>query len=57
MKTPEEMRQKTLDVIQNCRGDYEGMHEETDNLMEELLIEMGYGEMVSLIRDTTRWYA
>ena len=57
MKTPEEMRQQTLDVIQQNRGDCEGMHSETDNLMEELLIELGYGEMVKLIRDTTRWYA
>lgn len=57
MKTPEEMRQETLRIIQECKGDCEGMHSETDNLMEELLIELGYGEMVSLIRDTTRWYA
>lgn len=57
MKTPEQMVKETLRVIQECKCDCEGMHSETDNLMEELLIKLGYGEMVSLIRDTTRWYA
>lgn len=29
----------------------------TDDLMEELLIDLGYGEGVRLIRETGRWYA
>jgi hypothetical protein len=35
----------------------EGLHQATDDLMEETLIALGYGEGIAAIRSTTRWYA
>ena len=32
-------------------------HKKTDELMENLLIELGYGAGIKLIRKTYRWYA
>lgn len=37
--------------------DYEACHSDTDDLMEQALISLGYGEGIALIRKTTRWYA
>ena len=37
--------------------DYEASHVELDKLMEELLIELGYEELVAFIRTQVRWYA
>ncbi len=37
-------------------GDPEARHGDTDKLMEELLIELGYGEGVARIREHDRWY-
>lgn len=38
-------------------GDEEGCHGDTDRLMEEQLIALGFIEGVNIIRKTTRWYA
>jgi len=36
--------------------DPESFHGDTDDLMEELLISLGYRKGVELIRNKTRWY-
>lgn len=35
----------------------EGFHIETDALMEELLTQLGYGDLVERIQFGTRWYS
>lgn len=37
--------------------DPERTHGETDDLMEQLLIDLGYGAGIAQIRTMTRWYA
>lgn len=37
--------------------DPEGTHGETDALMEQILIDLGYGAGIKEIRKMTRWYA
>jgi hypothetical protein len=37
--------------------DTEERHLRTDQMMEDLLISLGYGEGIDLIRGSTRWYA
>ena len=55
--TPERFLEEVRIIgMANC-GDVEALHAETDNLMEELLISLGYGEGVELIRNMERWYA
>ena len=55
--TPERFLEEVRIIgVANC-GDVESLHAETDNLMEELLISLGYGEGVELIRNMERWYA
>lgn len=60
--TPEEAAAKVRDIINanqsDCYGpDVESIHTYTDTLMEEILISLGYGDAVDLIRDTERWYS
>lgn len=56
-KTPEQMVKEVDKIVRTCGGDIEAMHSETDELMENLLIDLGYVDMVKRIRDTERWYA
>jgi len=37
--------------------DPERVHSRLDQLMEEVLLELGYQEGIEMIRETTRWYA
>lgn len=55
--TPGQFTRLVQEVITSRGPDYEGAHARTDNLMEEVLIELGYLEGVELIRKTTRHYA
>ena len=58
--TPEDFRDKVAKAISEDAthdNDCEALHEITDMLMEDRLIELGYGEAVELIRNTNRWYA
>jgi hypothetical protein len=45
------------DIIDNPGGDAEVGHIKADELMEELLISLGYEEGVTLMRGMMRWYA
>jgi hypothetical protein len=55
--TPEEFAQKVKFLIKEGRGDNEVLHGDTDDLMEDLLIALGYEEGIEIIRNTERWYA
>ena len=55
--TPEEFKNKVIEGLSPKNGDEESTHCNTDYLMEELLISLGYDEGVELIRKSTRWYA
>ena len=55
--TPEEFKNEVIKGLDPMNGDEESTHGNTDYLMEELLIFLGYGEGIELIRKSTRWYA
>lgn len=54
--TPDEFAEEAKKILLPL-GDPEGKHHDTDDLMEDLLVSLGYGEGVTIIRDSTRWYA
>jgi len=58
--TPEEFHKK-LKVIyaKDARAglDPEYNHDESDTLMEDLLIELGYKKGIAYLRDQVRWYS
>ena len=41
----------------NLGGDAEAAHGAADDLMEVVLTELGYGEMVSAYQGIDKWYA
>ena len=53
--TPEEFK-KAMQKIDD-RGDKEYGHMEADELMCDLLEELGYGEGVDIFRQMSKWYA
>jgi len=56
--TPEEFYDAVASILQGqYAGDYEMTHSETDELMETVLRELGYGHGIDLIEDSERWYA
>jgi len=59
--TPERFLERVLELEgpwgRNWASDPEHSHGETDRLMEEVLIGLGYGAGVDLIRKQIRWYA
>jgi len=55
--TPDEFLDMVKSVLRHCAGDTEKSHVKTDEIMEELLIELGYSDGVAEIRSSGRWYA
>ena len=55
--SPEEFKEKIEGIILNLSHDKECCHSSTDDAMENLLIALGYGEAIGLIKTTTRWYS
>ena len=53
--THEEFKDKVSDILTNYNP--EVAHPDTDELMEDLLVELGYGAGIEIIRKSTRWYA
>lgn len=53
--TPEEFAGK-MEWIRRG-GDIEVMHAEADELMAQMLVELGYGEGVAIFKAMERWYA
>ena len=60
MITPEEFAEQMRNIA-NGNGPYgfdeEVSHGSGDYLMEETLIELGYGEGVEIFRNMPKWYA
>jgi hypothetical protein len=57
MMTPYEFLQKVKQIERDYTHDVEAMHSRLDEAMEELLIDLGYGEAVEYVRKLERWYA
>ena len=55
--TPEEFRQAVEKALEKEDEDVERSHISTDELMEECLRSLGYGEGIDLIEKSRRWYA
>ena len=41
----------------NTGNDYEAIHYRADNLLCELLISLGYGEVITVYKKIIRWHA
>ncbi len=54
---PDTFRRMIKSLIDKLGEDEEACHGKTDDAMEELLISLGYGGGIKLIRNTTRWCA
>lgn len=55
--TTDSFLEKVKETIRKHNDDVEVMHSVLDELMEDVLIELGYAEAVEHIRDSERWYA
>jgi len=55
MITPEEAAQRMREINKN--GDTEGAHCEADDLLCEILKELGFGEAVEIFENMDKWYA
>jgi hypothetical protein len=55
--TPEEFKVTVDSVISEIGADTEVVHSKTDDLMEELLVSLGYQDAVESIRKLERWYS
>lgn len=54
---PNEFLEKIKHIEWMYSGDTEMMHSELDVAMENLLVELGYGEAVEYLKRLERWYA
>lgn len=62
MMTPEEFEQKMNDInTGNFYGtdqyDEEDTHRDMDNIMCNLLRDLGYGKGIDIFKDTPKWYS
>lgn len=57
MKTPEEFLEEVKRLSKEIGYDEEEFHCRTDDLMGNLLIDLGYRDGIELIRRHTRWYS
>ena len=55
--TPEEFTKRMQEIHNRYSDDEEVVHSEMDDLMCELLRELGYGEGVDIFDNTHKWYA
>jgi hypothetical protein len=55
--SPEEFTERVRGIVEKLDGDAEAYHGAIDDLMEETLIELGYGEGVEMLRKPARWYS
>lgn len=54
--TPEEFKRKMQEICSNT-DDREAMHGEADDLLCNMLIQLGYGDGVRVYEQTPKWYA
>ena len=56
MMSPEEFAKKMQEIAEECGGDCEASHSTMDDLMCQVLRELGYDEGVEIFEDTEKWY-
>jgi hypothetical protein len=54
---PDEFLEIVQRLVGDDDGDHESVHGETDDLMESILTDLGYGAGIEIIKNSTRWYA
>lgn len=62
MMTPKEFEQKMNDINTGIfygtdQYDEEDMHRDMDNIMCNLLRDLGYGKGIDIFEDTPKWYS
>jgi len=57
VKTPKEFKEKMQELDLTADGDCEIFHGKADELMCEMLIDLGYGEGVQIFTSADKWYA
>lgn len=55
--TPEEFKEKMLEIYKEKSGDEEVAHAMMDDLMADLLTELGYGEGIEIFNKQEKWYS
>ena len=55
--SPKEFTDSIRKILKTYSDDCEVSHLELDELMEKVLIELGYEEGIKLIKKSHRWYA
>jgi len=55
--TPEEFKEKMASIVAGSGGDQEMAHIKMDDLMCDLLNELGYGEGVEVFQNYNKWHA
>lgn len=55
--TPDEFYRRMRRIMQSAWEDRERAHAEGDDLMCELLTQLGYDRGVQVFRNTEKWYA
>ena len=55
--TPEEFLKQMLELKAKNESSPETMHEEADELLSDMLRELGYGEGVDVFDSMEKWYA
>lgn len=55
--TPDEFAEKMKRIVEETVWDVENCHREMDDVMCELLTELGYGEGVQVFYGAEKWYS
>jgi len=55
--TPEEFLKQMLELKAKRASDSEMLHIDADELLSDMLTELGYGEGVDVFDSMTKWYA
>jgi len=55
--SPSEFLNRVLAMAKRWDRDPEHAHYEVDELMEAMLVGLGYGAGIDVVRNQTRWYA
>ena len=57
MLTPEEFADRIRAIFQDVDHDVERAHGEADELLCDLLRELGYGDGVTIFENASKWYS
>lgn len=57
MTTPEEFEIKMQEIKNTTEGDKEMAHGKMDDLMAQVLVELGYGKGIDIFESQDKWYS